>query len=254
MRVRIASLLTAIALLLAAVGTETAFAASGIVFRAADVRGETWRTIEVPVLVENNSGFASLTLKLDYDNTRLKPISVARGELLAEHQDGQMIANLAFSDHELKIVYASSDDIAEDGVFALVTFELLVDRAFTTEIGLEVLFLDDMIFSAPDFEQRSGTLEIAKAFALECGQGTDGSTARWRNRTENMLSDVLLVVATYKDGRLSGLRTLQRTFAPLESFELSMPAANTDGLGVVKIFALSADGQPMAACGVFNGR
>lgn len=257
MKARIAAILMTVALLAAAFGAEPVRAEQAIVFRPSETRVESGRAIEVPVLVENNSGFASLTLKLSYDKTLLQPVSVTKGGLLSGKQGGQLIANLAFSDHEIKVVFASSTDVTEDGAVILVAFEPLTDAAFTAEIGLDVLFLDDMDYSSPSFAQRSGTVTVVEAPLLECAfsQGSGECAAVWTSRTENTLEHCVLILAAYDpNGRMTALTMLRHTFASYESISLPVPAEYTAGSGTVRLFSLTAEHRPVSRCAIYDGR
>ena len=83
-----------------------------------NVNAQPGETIEVPVCIENNTGIASVRMKLTYDPDALTPTGVEAGNL----SGGAQIAGNAGQTGEYYILWSNAEDVAGDGCLVNVIF------------------------------------------------------------------------------------------------------------------------------------
>lgn len=78
--------------------------------------------IYVPVSISDNTGIAGFDLKLNYDSTYLTPLSIERGDVLA---DGDFSTNLDEDtelDGTITASWSNASNMTEDGTLFIVEF------------------------------------------------------------------------------------------------------------------------------------
>lgn len=83
-----------------------------------NVNAQPGETIEVPVCIENNTGIASVRMKLTYDPDALTPTGVEAGNL----SGGAQVAGNAGQNGEYYILWSNAEDVADDGCLVNVIF------------------------------------------------------------------------------------------------------------------------------------
>lgn len=83
-----------------------------------NVNAQPGETIEVPVCIENNTGIASVRMKLTYDPDALTPTGVEPGNL----SGGAQVASNAGQTGEYYILWSNAEDVAGDGSLVNVIF------------------------------------------------------------------------------------------------------------------------------------
>lgn len=99
-----------------------------------NVNAQPGETIEVPVCIENNTGIASVRMKLTYDPDELTPTGVEAGNL----SGGAQIAGNAGQNGEYYILWSNAEDVAGDGCLVNVIFTVLesISVGESSEISL----------------------------------------------------------------------------------------------------------------------
>lgn len=96
-----------------------------------DISGEVGSVVSVPVSIENNPGIASFTFKLNYDNTKLKPINITSGEAI----DSKITTNITQPNVDFSklkyvtAVWGSDSNMTNNGILYTVDFEILNDAS-----------------------------------------------------------------------------------------------------------------------------
>ena len=224
---------------------------NSIQIKVADVCDEiTSTTTQVPVLIENNTGFASFTIIISYDNSKLKPIAVTKGSIL----NGTFISNLTYSSNSVRLVYASSDNTVENGAAFFIEFQLLSSKAIKTDININVEFLGDADFAYPNFNTENGSIEIAeKGISFECyftevnsNNGTYDVKLGWKNKSGKTYDDVSLYVAAYDaNGRMVDIKSDKHSFYPAETYEIPWEFQSKVAVERINIFTWKANMQPL---------
>lgn len=83
-----------------------------------NVNTQPGETIEVPVCIENNTGIASVRMKLTFDPDALTPTGVEAGNL----SGGAQVAGNAGQTGEYYILWSNAEDVADDGCLVNVIF------------------------------------------------------------------------------------------------------------------------------------
>ena len=226
-------------------------AENSIQIKVADVCDEiTSTTTQLPVLIENNTGFASFTIIISYDNLKLKPISVTKGNVL----NGTFITNLTYSDNSIRLVYASSENTIENGAAFFVEFELLSNQVLKTDININVEFLGNSDFGYPNYNTENGSIEITdKAIPFESyftevssNNGTYNVNHGWKNKTGKTYDDVSLYVAAYDgNGRMVDIKSDKHSFYPAETYEIPWEFQSKVAIERIKIFTWKTNMQPL---------
>ena len=98
--------------------------------------GERGETVIIPISISNNSGFSAFDFKIDYDKTRLTPISVVKGSVWS----GDMVFNLEAGEGEYILINGISDaNAGANGKIVEMSFRVnTVAPQGTADISLTV--------------------------------------------------------------------------------------------------------------------
>lgn len=100
------------------------------------------RTLTFPISISNNDGFMGLGIKISYDSTLLKPVSVTYNDTLKNGMFDDSISQT--SDGSFDIFWSGTQNNTVEGEIMEVTFEVISDIAATVEIGVD--YYADSIF------------------------------------------------------------------------------------------------------------
>ena len=93
--------------------------------------GNLGDTVTIPITISDNSGFSAFDFKIEYDKTRLTPISVESGDIWLE----EITVNLEAGDGEyICVAGISSENCDTDGTIVEITFEVNEGANFGTAI------------------------------------------------------------------------------------------------------------------------
>lgn len=115
-----------------AVVSVEAFAANRIYSQSIGATAE--ESIDVPILIKNNSGLMGFAIKISYDANMLIPVSAAAGEVTSNGLFDNNIENAAPG--SFRAVWTGSGNIAADGVLFTVTFSVRANARGSTAIGI----------------------------------------------------------------------------------------------------------------------
>ncbi len=100
---------------------------------ADDIVVENGASIEIPICIENNSGFMGFAINVQYDSAVLTPVSVDKCDLLS----GMFDDSIEISDlGGFKVVYTGTENVVADGQLFIVTFETGQNASESTQIKL----------------------------------------------------------------------------------------------------------------------
>ncbi len=85
--------------------------------------GQQGETVRVPFVVKENTGLASMRLKIDYDKSVLTPVSVTAGELLS---GAQLVGNLD-EDGSYYVLWSQAENVTKNGILFYVDFVISED-------------------------------------------------------------------------------------------------------------------------------
>lgn len=102
----------------------SAFAASTVDITVGSGTGEMGDTVEIPVVIANNTGFSSLGIEIGYDETALKLTNVVAGNVGTSYMPAQ---NYTVNPYNLS--WNSAFDTTFNGTLATLTFEIITSKS-----------------------------------------------------------------------------------------------------------------------------
>lgn len=119
-------------------GTLNISAVSQCTVSVGEVSGTVGSTVSVPITIADNPGIASFKFKLNYDNTKIKPVQVSKGDAI----NSNPVSNISQSNIDYsKLTYVTSvwgneSDITDNGILYTVDFEILEGASGTVALTL----------------------------------------------------------------------------------------------------------------------
>ncbi len=107
------------------------------------VKANTGAEAEVKIQLKNNPGITALRLVVDYDDNVLEMTDFSFGDALSEMNKGK---SEKFGNHYSFSMYSASEDIADNGVIAIIKFKINADAEFG-EYPITVTYNSDDIFN-----------------------------------------------------------------------------------------------------------
>lgn len=98
-----------------------------------DVRAERGSTVEIPLCIENNSGFMGFDIIVEYSSDILTPVSVSKSSLLTGMFDDSIETSDPGSFH---VIYTGSENIISDGQLFTVKFNVSESAFADTAVSL----------------------------------------------------------------------------------------------------------------------
>lgn len=101
--------------------------------------GKVNGTVDVSVRIENNPGIATFSLRLNFDNTKLVPISINTGsvvlpdQITSNIQSMSDLSTLSF----VSAFWVSPTDVVQDGTLYTVTFRVKQGAAEYADFGID---------------------------------------------------------------------------------------------------------------------
>jgi hypothetical protein len=151
----------------------------GFTIAAGSAEGRTGELIDIPVSFTGNPGVAAFSLKLNYDGTKLTPVSVSQGEALT---DGSLVSNIQAEDGAeqgyVSAVWVNAADFTGDGAVFTVRFKITGEPGDMITVALE--FASDGIVNqnleevAAKIADGAVTVTAAGAENSENSSGADG--------------------------------------------------------------------------------
>lgn len=140
--------------------SSTINAAAKTVFSLDNAEGDCGSEIKIPVRVSGNVGFASFIVDIEYDDSYLTPKAVKNTEIL----QGELVSNLNYNKRTVRVVFASSSDVINDGELFYVTFHILENIAGDVEtlLKLNLTFLSNVQLQVLYADTESGNIKISK--------------------------------------------------------------------------------------------
>ncbi len=114
-------------------------AAAATQFYAEEVTAEPGEEIEVPVKVKGNTGIAGFEIDVRYDKEILTPIDdVQKSDMLKGNFDNGVKVALDNNADSFNVLWAGTDNMAEDGVVFTLKFQVSDQASGSTSISLTV--------------------------------------------------------------------------------------------------------------------
>lgn len=127
---RLLGLVSLVALIVFA---QTVLAAT-LTLRLASVQGAPNSTIDVPINIEGAKGIGAVQFDLVYDPSILKAQSITRGPAAG---DNALLESNVIQPGRMRAVYAATDGIKSDGVFATARFVVTGNSGQSSALTLE---------------------------------------------------------------------------------------------------------------------
>lgn len=124
MKKKIISFLS-IAILLVNMLVASVFAEAAPTITAGNAEGKAGETVEIPIMLSNNTGFADIGVEIGYDNTALKLIKVTENSSVGTTFMGAQELTV----NPYNMGWKSNYNNAYNGNLATLTFEIITDSA-----------------------------------------------------------------------------------------------------------------------------
>lgn len=173
--------LLALGLLAAVLLALGAWADEGAVLAVSSAQAEAGDTVTLQLTLENNPGVAAVSVYLDYDTAKLRPISYE----ISREANQRFMISLA-NESSGSVMMVALKDVDYSGVIAELEFEVLSDAVGEAEVsvsGVELCTFDDEIVA---YRSESGSVTIEDTSAApESGEKPTGeSTAKAEGQAE----------------------------------------------------------------------
>ena len=197
-----------------------------IAFAVDSVSASAGGYVDVPVRITANTGVSTFNLELHYDSSALTPVSITKGEALA---DGSLTSNIQQGGGNYDFVTAywvNPYNVAADGEAFTVRFKVAENAAGA--LSVELLYPENDPPLTQGFEQ----LRVEAAGGVVTVDGTSaedrdytvislvkedmGSSVRLRagvTKNTGRSGEDAVVIAMYKDGELLDMIFMEASFA-----------------------------------------
>lgn len=152
---------------------------TGVVYAAelyvpeVEVNADESSMVTIPVSISDNSGFASFTININYDNSVLMPVSIEKTDML---NNGMFMGNIEFSDTAVRCAFASAYNTTGDGTIMNVVFSVNDGAAGEYEVGIECVQLSDSDNKDIEYNNNNGIVKIRRNIEVN-GKGEMVDTA-----------------------------------------------------------------------------
>ncbi len=116
--------------------------------------------VYIPVAISGNTGIAGADFTINFDSSKLTPISVTEGDLFV---NGNFSANISeTTDDSIVIHWSDADNVYEDGTMFILEFLLSenVENGETLSIELTCETICDCLLNTVNFSTEQGTVTI----------------------------------------------------------------------------------------------
>lgn len=130
---------------------------SDMVITVGDTTASVGDTVKIPVKISGNKGFMAMLIDFEYDTEVLKYKSYQKGDFLTDYE-------LSDNNGNLKFMNLESNDVDDNGVLLYLEFEVISDKASSTEIKLNIGENSICNYNEEIIEAKSenGTVKISK--------------------------------------------------------------------------------------------
>lgn len=147
------------------------YAEEAVILEAGAVEGKTGDTVTIPVSIYNSSAVAALDITVVYDPAELSYISAEKG---AAAEEGTLCDINHLSDQSsIRFVFASLDEIPEDGDIMQISFQILKNEPQQHTVDLDVSGVFNM-----DSQRLTWKTEGGREIAPTESDGTDAKERR----------------------------------------------------------------------------
>ena len=164
--------------------------ANNIAVNAKNVTANAGEYVDVPIEITENSGIAGFNFNIEYDKSRLRPVSIKAGDILS---DGTFTSNIQQSGDVSNVDYVTSywnnpSDITGTGT--LVTVRFKVDENATGEIPVTVTYNEGDIcnqnFENVSADITNGVVNVRDVAVSEFYKITSATMAKDNEVTESI--------------------------------------------------------------------
>ena len=115
-------------------------------------------TVIVPVSISDNIGFASFTIDVTYDSTKLTPVSVTASDELS----GYFVPNLVFKEGTVRTVFANYDNINDDINIFNIEFKISEDAYGDIPVTISCDYMSDSKYTSITPDVKNGTISAKR--------------------------------------------------------------------------------------------
>ena len=164
--------------------------ANNIAVNAKNVTANAGEYVDVPIEITENSGIAGFNFNIEYDKSRLRPVSIKAGDILS---DGTFTSNIQQSGDVSNVDYVTSywnnpSDITGTGTLFTVRFK--VDENATGEIPVTVTYNEGDIcnqnFENVSADITNGVVNVRDVAVSEFYKITSATMAKDNEVTESI--------------------------------------------------------------------
>lgn len=217
-----------------------------IKFEVGNVSAKAGEYVDVPIVITENTGVAGFNVVLEYDNSKLTPVSIekrlADGTLTSNIQQGGDLSRFK----NITAYWVNPSNVTHTGEAFVVRFKLNegAEGKLPLTLTYEVGDICDQNYADLAVEIVNGSIEIAHKEAYPytvnaiTAQNVSGERVRVKaNMTKNAACDGenVFVIAVYRDGVIADMLFMEATFAVGQTVSLggTIEAKNGD---VIKAF------------------